>query len=128
MLAIRSFLLLHRDLRTLQCSHIYTEAHSDDLTSLAFHPSPSLPHVLLSGSVDGLLNTYDVRVADEDDAVLTTQQIGASVSRAGWMALAGQGEGEELRGAWVATTIETIQLWDLNEVSAPAHRQRVALS
>jgi len=110
-------LLVCRDLRTLKCSTIYTEAHSDDLTALAFHPSPELSHVLLSGSVDGLINTYDIRVADEDDAVLTTQQIGSSVSRAGWMALPGQVQGEPLKGAWVATTIETIQLWDVNEVS-----------
>ncbi len=76
--------------------------------------------MLLSGSVDGLINTYDIRIVDEDDAVLTTQQIGSSVSRAGWMALPGQSPAEPLKGAWVATTIETIQQWDVNEVSTPS--------
>ncbi|GEM07537.1 WD repeat domain 89 [Rhodotorula toruloides] len=47
------------DLRTMQLQHTYTEAHSDDITAVAFHPSPSLSHALLSGSVDGLINTYD---------------------------------------------------------------------
>lgn len=91
----------------------YLEAHSDDLTALRFHPSPSLPHVLLSASVDGLVNTYDVRIADEDDAVQSTAQFGASVSSADWMALDG---GSELKGVWGATTIETVQIWNVEEV------------
>lgn len=117
---------MHRDLRTLTLQHTYTEAHSDDLTSLSFHPSPSLAHVLLSSSVDGLVNTYDVRIADEDDAVLTTAQFGASVAHAGWMALRGSsGAGDpqgEHRGFYGATTIETMQFWDAEQV-----RRRVAL-
>lgn len=106
-----------RDLRTLKLQSTYTEAHSDDITSLTFHPSPSLPHVLLSASVDGLLNTYDVRVADEDDSVLSTSQVGASLVSAGWMALKGQEGSAELKGVWGATTIETVQLWDAEDVS-----------
>ncbi|GAA6062143.1 hypothetical protein JCM10212_003178 [Sporobolomyces blumeae] len=100
------------DLRTMKLQQTYTESHSDDITTLSFHPSPALPHVLLSGSVDGVLNTYDVRIADEDDAVQSTLQVGASVSSAGWMALPGQAE---LKGVWGATTIETMQLWDAEE-------------
>ncbi|GAA5968175.1 hypothetical protein JCM21900_003071 [Sporobolomyces salmonicolor] len=103
------------DLRTMQLQQTYTEAHSDDITCVSFHPSPSLPHVLLSGSVDGLLNTYDVRIADEDDAVQSTAQVGASVSSAGWMALKGQEQSPEWKGVWGATTIETMQLWDAEE-------------
>jgi WD40 repeat protein len=101
----------------MSLSQTYTEAHSDDLTSLSFHPSPSLPHVLLSASVDGLLNTYDVRVADEDDAVLSTSQVGSSLVSAGWMALKGQEASAEMKGVWGATTIETVQLWDAEDVS-----------
>lgn len=98
----------------MQLQQTYTESHSDDLTVLAFHPSPALPHLLLSGSVDGVLNTYDVRIADEDDAVQSTLQVGSSVSNAGWMALPGQ---SEMKGVWGTTTIETLQLWDAEEVS-----------
>ncbi|KAI5480520.1 WD repeat domain 89 [Pseudohyphozyma bogoriensis] len=101
------------DLRTLTLSHTYTEAHSDDLTALSFHPSPSLSHVLLSASVDGLINTYDARIADEDDAVLTTQQVNASLMAAGWLSLPGQPG--EMRGVWGATTVETVQIWDADE-------------
>ena len=95
----------------------YNEAHSDDITKLAFHPSPALPHVLLSASVDGLLNTYDVRVADEDDSVLSTSQVGSSLVSAGWMPLKGQEDSPDFKGVWGATTIETIQLWDVEDVS-----------
>jgi WD40 repeat protein len=98
----------------MKLQHTYTESHSDDITALSFHPSPSLPHVLLSGSVDGVLNTYDVRIADEDDAVQSTLQVGASIAGAGWMQLPGQ---SELKGVWGTTTIETLQLWDADEVS-----------
>ncbi|KAL8292554.1 hypothetical protein RQP46_001166 [Phenoliferia psychrophenolica] len=100
------------DLRTMTLAQTYVEAHSDDLTSLSFHPSPALPHVLLSASVDGLVNTYDVRIADEDDAVQSTAQFGASVSSANWMPLEAGGE---LKGVWGATTIETVQVWNLEE-------------
>lgn len=106
-----------RDLRTMSLRQTYTEAHSDDITHLAFHPSPSLPHVLLSASVDGLLNTYDVRIADEDDSVLSTAQVGSSLNSAGWMALKGQEADPDYKGIWGATTIETIQLWDAEDVS-----------
>ncbi|GAA5904443.1 uncharacterized protein JCM6883_006493 [Sporobolomyces salmoneus] len=100
------------DLRTMQLQHTYTESHSDDITSLSFHPSPSLSHVLLSGSVDGVLNTYDIRIADEDDALQSTLQVGASIVDAGWMQLNGQGE---MKGVWGTTTIETLQIWDADE-------------
>jgi WD40 repeat protein len=106
----------------MQLQHTYTEAHSDDITVVAFHPSPSLPHALLSGSVDGLVNTYDVRIVDEDDAVQSTVQFGASVASAGWMALPGQESSPELKGIYGATTIETVQYWDIEQVSLSCGR------
>lgn len=117
---MRTDLFVNRDLRTLQLQSTYSEAHSDDITSLSFHPSPSLPHVLLSASVDGLLNTYDVRVADEDDSILSTSQVNSSLVSAGWMALKGQESSPELKGVWGATTIETLQLWDAEDVRSQA--------
>lgn len=103
----------------MKIQHTYTEAHSDDITAVAFHPSPSLPHVLLSASVDGLITTYDVRIADEDDAVQSTSQFGASLSSAGWMALRGQEGTSEHKGVWGLTTIETLQFWDVDQVRVP---------
>lgn len=106
----------------MQLQHTYTESHSDDITTLSFHPSPELAHVLLSGSVDGVLNTYDVRIADEDDAVQSTLQVGTSVVDAGWMRLPGH---SEIKGVWGTTTIETLQIWDADEVSKKRERATV---
>ncbi|SCV67395.1 BQ2448_5006 [Microbotryum intermedium] len=108
------------NLTTLELQHTYTESHSDDITSLKFHPSPSFPHVLLSASVDGLINTYDVRIQDEDDSVLSTSQVGTSLVDAGWMARIGHAEevtSGEWKGVWTTTTIETMQFWDVENQS-----------
>ena len=103
-----------RDLRTLKLACTWTEAHSDDITALSFHPT--VPHLLLSASVDGLINTHDIRVASEDDSIMSTAQVGASVSQVGWVPLEDQ-EGLPPRGVWSSTTIETVQLWDAEDVS-----------
>lgn len=60
----------------------YAEAHSDDITSLDFHPTVS--SVLLSAASDSLVAVSDTRQADEDDSVLGVINTGASVARAGW--------------------------------------------
>lgn len=52
-------------------------------SQLRFHPSS--PHVLLSGSTDGLVNIYDTRVADEDEVILQTFNHDASIHRAGFL-------------------------------------------
>ncbi|RDA82804.1 hypothetical protein CP532_1373 [Ophiocordyceps camponoti-leonardi (nom. inval.)] len=61
----------------------YQEVHSDDVTTLSFHPSS--PDLLLSGSTDGLVNLYDTRVAEEDDVTLQTINHDASVHYAGFL-------------------------------------------
>ncbi|RCI08071.1 hypothetical protein L249_7820 [Ophiocordyceps polyrhachis-furcata BCC 54312] len=61
----------------------YQEFHSDDITTLNFHPTS--PDLLLSGSTDGLVNLYDTRIADEDDVTLQTLNHDASVHYAGFL-------------------------------------------
>lgn len=101
-------------------AHIYSEGHSDDITRLAFHPDPALAHVLLSASVDGLMNTCDVRIADEDDAIAATCQVGTSIVHAGWMpSLANRAV--PWTAVYGATTVETVQLWDVDSVRQCRH-------
>jgi WD repeat-containing protein 89 len=50
---------------------------------LQFHPSD--PHILLSGSTDGLINAYDTRISDEDDVTIQTFNHGASIHHAGFL-------------------------------------------
>lgn len=59
----------------------YEEAHSDDVTSLAFHAEPSHAGVLLSGGMDGLVCAIDTHMASEDDAVISVGNTNASLAR-----------------------------------------------
>lgn len=61
----------------------YSDVHSDDVTELTFHPRS--PHILLSGSTDGLVNVCDTRIADEDEVVLQAFNHGASIHHAGFL-------------------------------------------
>ncbi|KAI1334108.1 WD40 repeat-like protein [Xylariaceae sp. FL0016] len=61
----------------------YKEVHSDDVTELNFHPSN--PSILLSGSTDGLVNICDTSIADEDEVVIQTFNLGSSVHHAAFL-------------------------------------------
>ena len=50
---------------------------------MAFHPA--YPSCLLSGSTDGLVNIYDIRITDEDDALSQVINHGASIAHAGFL-------------------------------------------
>lgn len=84
------------------------EAHSDDVSTLAFHPT--IEHLLATGAMDGLANTIDVRIADEDDAILHTANVGASLSRVGWTNL--PGSAETWQGVFTLTDMETLSLFN----------------
>ncbi|KAH8698819.1 WD repeat protein [Talaromyces proteolyticus] len=60
----------------------YVESHNDDVTELQFHPTRH--NVLLSGSTDGLVNLYDINIADEDDTLLQVINHG-SIHHAGFL-------------------------------------------
>lgn len=63
----------------------YSESHSDDITSLVFHPdSASHGNILLSGGMDGLACVIDVSLSLEDDAVVSVGNTGSSLARVGW--------------------------------------------
>ncbi|MCJ1459316.1 hypothetical protein MMC28_009693 [Mycoblastus sanguinarius] len=58
----------------------YVESHNDDVTELQIHPTD--PSCLLSGSTDGLVNTYNTNIADEDDALIQVTNHGSSINHA----------------------------------------------
>lgn len=60
----------------------YSETHSDDITTLDFHPT--IPNILLSAASDALISISDIRKENEDDSVIGVINAGASVARAGW--------------------------------------------
>lgn len=62
----------------------YNESHTDTVTQLQFHPAQ--PHVLLSGSTDGLVSVFDVNHEDEDDALQQVLNPRSAVHCAGFLA------------------------------------------
>ncbi|KAL6702021.1 WD40-repeat-containing domain protein [Trichoderma pleuroticola] len=61
----------------------YSEVHSDDVTSLAFHPSQ--PALLVSGSTDGLVSVHDTAILDEDELTVQTLNHNASIHDAAFL-------------------------------------------
>jgi hypothetical protein len=59
------------------------DAYLFTLFQLQYHPS--LPSVLLSGSTDGLVNLFDTKVSEEEDALYQTINHGSSIHHAGFL-------------------------------------------
>lgn len=62
--------------------NVYKDSHNDDVTDLQFHPT--IPHVLASGSTDGVVNLFDLNIKNEDEAVNEAFNLQASVHRIGF--------------------------------------------
>ncbi|XP_065368444.1 WD repeat-containing protein 89-like isoform X2 [Calliphora vicina] len=74
--------ILFYDLRTSNQLFKYTESHEDDITSLRFHPNK--PDFLCSGSIDGLINIFDIKANSEEDAILSIMNTESSVQKINW--------------------------------------------
>ncbi|KAH8299872.1 hypothetical protein KR044_007111, partial [Drosophila immigrans] len=70
------------DVRERKQLGVYQESHDDDVTSVLFHANN--PDYLCSGSTDGLINVFDIKQSDEDDALLNTINTESSVHRLNW--------------------------------------------
>ncbi|KAI8036308.1 hypothetical protein M5D96_010901 [Drosophila gunungcola] len=62
--------LVFYDVRERRQMGVYCDSHEDDITSVRFHAQN--PDILATGSVDGLINVFNVQEADEDEALLNT--------------------------------------------------------
>ncbi|KAF5363563.1 hypothetical protein D9756_000957 [Leucocoprinus leucothites] len=87
--------------------HAHTSTHSDDITTVSFHPSAPSP-LVLSGSSDGLLSISNATDPDEDEAVIHVGSWGASISQAGWYL---PNAHSTTPGIWAASDMETFSLW-----------------
>lgn len=74
--------LLFFDLRMQKLKGAYWESHQDDITQVRFHPTN--PDRLVTGSTDGLLNTFDLTQDNETDALKFTMNSESSVQRLNW--------------------------------------------
>ncbi|XP_076978541.1 WD repeat-containing protein 89 isoform X1 [Tamandua tetradactyla] len=86
----------------------YSEAHSDDITQVCFHPSN--PNMVVSGSTDGLVNVFDISVDNEEDALVTTCNSVSSISYIGW-------SGKDYKQIYCMTHDEGFCWWDLNHLN-----------
>ncbi|XP_017045435.1 WD repeat-containing protein 89 [Drosophila ficusphila] len=74
--------LLFYDVRERRQMGVYCDSHEDDITSVRFHAQN--PDLLSTGSVDGLINVFDVKEPDEEEALLNTFNTESSVARLQW--------------------------------------------
>lgn len=58
--------LIFWDLKNNKMLGGYSESHSDDITSVNFHPTKR--HILMSAAMDNLINFYDISKQSESDA------------------------------------------------------------
>ena len=65
--------------------------------------------------MDGLISTIDVRIQDEDDAILHTANVGASLSKVGWMPLLNNGASTPWTGVFGLTNMETLSIYDAGD-------------
>ena len=91
----------------------HTSTHSDDITSLHFHPT--IPDHLLSASSDGLLSITNTAEQDEDEAIVHVGNWGCSIAQSGW----------HHDGVWAASDMETFSLWtaELDKISEPNFKE-----
>jgi hypothetical protein len=88
---------------------VHSSTHSDDITTLSFHPE-SRRNIILSGSSDGLLCTSYADEDDEEEAIIHVGNLGSSISQAGWIHGASYGFPDQA-GIWAATDMETFSTW-----------------
>ncbi|XP_032091426.1 WD repeat-containing protein 89 [Thamnophis elegans] len=88
---------------------VYSESHNDDVTKVCFHPNK--PHLLASGSTDGLVNVFDINKDKEENALVSTCNSDSSVSFIGWA-------GKDYWQVYCMTHDEGFCYWDLAELDS----------
>ena len=83
------------------------EVHTDEVTQVCFQPGSE--HVLLSGSVDGLICALDCRHTSEDEAVTNIYNNEVPVSGLGFFGTAPAAH------AYALSSVETLSVWSLQE-------------
>ncbi|EDW01628.1 GH20350 [Drosophila grimshawi] len=74
--------LIFYDVRERRQLGVYQESHEDDVTQVSFHAKN--PDLVCTGGTDGLINVFDIKQPDEDEALLNTINTESSVHRLNW--------------------------------------------
>ncbi|CAH1958675.1 unnamed protein product [Acanthoscelides obtectus] len=99
----------------------YWESHTDVITEVKFHPDDV--NKLISGSVDGLINLYDLSQPCEDDAFMDSLNTNSSVDHLQWFK-----QGTKDCITCVTDVTSDLQLWDLDKADPYKHLSRKDLS
>ncbi|CAG5055717.1 unnamed protein product [Parnassius apollo] len=81
----------------------YWNSHTDDITQVKFHKEKM--EILATGSVDGLLNVFDITEQTEDDALTFSMNVENSVDKISWL--------DEKTAACI-TQSNDLQVWNMD--------------
>ncbi|KAJ8717518.1 hypothetical protein PYW08_005917 [Mythimna loreyi] len=79
----------------------YWNSHTDDITQVKFHKTKT--EILATGSLDGLLNVFNVMELTEDDALTYSLNVENSVEKLSWL---------DEKQVGCITQSNDLQLWD----------------
>ena len=100
--------ILFWDIRGTKLLGGYWECHSDDVTAVKFNPIN--PNLMASGSVDGLINIFDVSKNKEDDAFTYCLNTAGTVTNLKWEA------GNKNQNCLVSVTDSCkVDFWNIEE-------------
>lgn len=85
-------------------SHAPSPPSYGTVRALAWHPA--VPHCLVSGGDDGVVNVFDVSVRGEDDALAGVLGVGGAVAALGFFGPCGG-------FLWVTTEFDGLSLWNV---------------
>ncbi|EFA03321.1 WD repeat-containing protein 89-like Protein [Tribolium castaneum] len=98
----------------------YWESHTDDITQLKFHSDDS--NKLISGSVDGLINLYDLSENNEEDALIDSLNTESSIEKLAWFQ---QGRNDIIS---CVTHTADVQFWKVEDSQPYFHLHRTEIA
>ncbi|XP_023938408.1 WD repeat-containing protein 89 [Bicyclus anynana] len=91
----------------------YWNSHTEDITQVKFHTDKS--ETLASGSLDGIINIYNIEEGTEDDALQYTLNVDHAVEKLTWL--------DHCRLS-CATQYNDLQIWDTTTADKLKHYDR----
>lgn len=102
--------LLFFDVRANTVLATYTDSHRDDVTQVKYHPTKR--NYVATGSTDGLINIFDTKEADEDDALENCLNTESSIQTIAWHSMAAD-DSEQRDYLACVTDTNDFQLFDV---------------
>ncbi|XP_039759534.1 WD repeat-containing protein 89 [Pararge aegeria] len=95
----------------------YWNSHTEDITQVKFHKDKS--ETLASGSIDGIINIYNIEEPTEDEALIFSLNVDHAVEKITWL------NENQLS---CATQSNVLQIWDTSSADKLQHYDREKIS